>query len=105
MDDKTIQKLLGFLGIARKAGRLVCGTELVTQAVRNKKCCAVLCAADISPNTEKRLTDSCSFHRVPLRKTDIPMEAFSRALGKSSPVAAVAVTEDGFGRAVLSYFS
>ena len=105
MDDITKNKLLGFLGIARKARAVVCGTEGVTQAVREGKCELVLCAGDISQNTHKRLQNTCSYYEVPCIFTEISMDEFSRAVGKMSAVSAIAVTDPGFARKTETYFS
>ena len=104
MQQHEKMKLLGLLGIARKAQKTVLGTELVTQAVREGRCRLVLCASDISANTEKRLSQCCIYYGVMRVVTDISMDELSHACGKASAVAAVAVTDRGFADALLRYF-
>ncbi|MBQ8433008.1 MAG: ribosomal L7Ae/L30e/S12e/Gadd45 family protein [Clostridia bacterium] len=95
------EKLLAALGLCRKAGKLICGTPLVCDALGSgKKPYLVVCASDNSENTAKRLRDRCAFYGVPMVRSQICGEELSRALGKGSRVAAVAVTDEHLCRLV-----
>ena len=49
-------KLLGMLGLAARARKIITGTELVTEKIKSgKKVELVLIAADVSQNTFKKL--------------------------------------------------
>lgn len=97
------QALLGTVGLCRKAGKLIIGTDAVCQALRaGKKPCGVLTANDISQNTNKRLHDKCNTYGVPLWQLPATGEALAHAVGKSAKTAAVAVTEAGLWRLLLS---
>ena len=97
------QALLGAVGLCRKAGKLIIGTDAVCLALREKKKpCGVLAAGDVSENTSKRLQDKCNTYAVPLLRLSAGGEELSRAIGKSSKTAAVAVTDDQLWRLVLS---
>lgn len=59
-------KLLGALGLARRAGKLLLGEDQVLDALKKDAVAFVLLAGDAGPNTTKRTTDKTSFHRIPL---------------------------------------
>ena len=48
-------KILTLLGFCKKAGKLVAGTEKVTELVKKGSPCLVMLSDDISPKTEKEL--------------------------------------------------
>ena len=98
------ERLLGYLGLARKAGRLVIGTEAVTETVRSgqrgRKPYIVFLAADVSDNTEKRIENGCTYYRV--RCITLPIETYvlGHAIGKTGCIAAVGIMDEGFARAM-----
>lgn len=95
--------LLGAVGLCRKAGKLIAGTDAVCQALREKKKpCGVLAAGDISQNTAKRLRDKCGTYGVPLVFIPASGEALAAAVGKGAKTAAVAVTDEGLWNLVRS---
>ena len=54
------------LGLARRAGALVCGTPMICDALRSaKKPFLVVAANDISEGTRKKLTDKCGYYETP----------------------------------------
>ncbi len=95
------QKLLSALGLCKKAGKLICGTPLICDALKGaKKPYAVIMAGDNSENTQKRLRDKCSFYGVELIRIEIDGNSLSGAVGKSGRVSAVAVTDENLYRLV-----
>ena len=94
-------RLLAALGICKKAGGLICGTPMICDALAsNKKPLLVLTASDNSENTEKRLRDKCSFYGVERLSVGIDGGALAHAVGKSSKLSAVAVTDANLCRLV-----
>ena len=103
MPTPETQKVLGALGLCRKAGKTVLGTDAVCEALRgDPRPCAVFAAGDNSENTNKRLRDKCATYAVPLRTLPVSGEELAAALGKSARTAAVAVTDENLCRLVLS---
>ena len=97
------QKLLSALGLCRKAGKLICGTPMICDALRSaKKPYAVIMASDNSENTQKKLGDKCKFYGVELMIPDLDGDALSGAIGKSGRTSAVAVTDENFCRLLKS---
>ena len=95
--------VLGALGLCRKAGKVVIGTDAVIDALRAKvPPHAVFAAGDNSENTNKRLRDKCATYAVPLYPLPANGADLARALGKSAKTAAVAVTDEHLCRLVLS---
>ncbi len=103
METETNGALLGAIGLCRKAGRLILGTDAVCLALREKKKpFGVLAANDVSANTAKRLADKCNTYGVPLRQIGASGEELAAAVGKGAKTAAVAVTDAELWRLVLS---
>ncbi|MBQ9793980.1 MAG: ribosomal L7Ae/L30e/S12e/Gadd45 family protein [Clostridia bacterium] len=94
-----MNRILGVLGLARRAGALAIGTNSVLEAVRKKKAFLVLVAADASENTAKQLLDKSAYYKVPAEKLPFGMLELGHAIGKDHTVA-VAVLQEGF---VVSY--
>ena len=53
-------RVLSALGLAKRAGKVISGTEQVQDAVRDKKAFLVLAARDISDNSRKKITNTCT---------------------------------------------
>lgn len=98
------QKLLSALGLCRKAGRLICGTPLICEALRSegKRPHTVIMASDNSENTQKKLRDKCSFYGVELITPALNGDQLSSAIGKSGRISAVAITDENLCRLIMS---
>lgn len=59
-------RIKGMLGLAKKAGKLVSGEEMVLDAIRSGKAGMVIVTTDASDNSRKLFHDKCSFYRVPV---------------------------------------
>ena len=91
----------GSLGLCAKAGKLIYGVPMIIEAMqKGKKVCLVIEASDTSDNTHKRITDKCSFYGVETIRIDADCIELSSYVGKSSMLAAVAVTDEGFYKMV-----
>ena len=88
-------KLLSTLGLCARARKLVMGTPMVCEAMRDPKTpvVAVLEASDTSDNTHKKLSDKCAFYGVPHYRIAADTATLGRAVGKTGAVAAVGVTD------------
>lgn len=74
---------------------------MVCDAMRaGKKIFLVLEAGDSSANTHKRITDRCTYYRVPHARIDVGMGQLAHALGKSGDLAVVAITDKGLADAI-----
>lgn len=96
-EKNSAEKLLGMLGLCARAGRLICGTSLICDALRDKKeIFMVLMADSVSENTRKRLSDKCKYYGVRLESVKVTTGELAHALGKSGELAAVGVTDKSF---------
>ena len=101
MQNETDAKTLQALGLCARARRLIIGTPMILDAMRGReKPRLVLCAADNAPNTEKRLTDKCTYYGVRLAHLTCDGERLAAAIGKHRRVAAVAVSDEQMCRLV-----
>lgn len=102
MDNaQALQRTLQALGLCAKARRLIAGTEMVCEALRGRqKPYLVLCASDNAPNTDKKLSDKCSYYGVKRVSLSADGAALAAAIGKQHHVAAVAVTDENLCRLV-----
>jgi ribosomal protein L7Ae-like RNA K-turn-binding protein len=60
-------KIYSFLGLARKAGKVVSGDESCGKAIRAGESDLVIIAGDASDNTKKRFTDAGKFNGVAVK--------------------------------------
>ena len=112
IDEKGI---LQMVGLCRKAGKAVIGTDMVCDHLRarsekrgdrnNKNAgeteLLVLEGADTSENTHKKISDKCVYYNVKHIKLTSSCEALGKAVGKRA-TAAVAIADASFCRAILS---
>ncbi len=95
------------LGIARKAGQLVMGTELVMKALagKNPQIHMVLASSGASNNTKKRISDRCSYYNVTQYTIPQTPDELSRLLGKSCTVCCIGITDQGFAEGLKRYLT
>ena len=60
-----MDKVFGLLGLARRAGKVICGEKPSKDAVKFGRACVVVIASDASENTKKNITDSCRYYNIP----------------------------------------
>lgn len=97
-------RLLGAIGLCRRAGKMICGVPLVcTELRKSGRVQAVLAAGDASDNTKKKLNDKCQFYGVRLIFLPYTAEELARAVGKDAPIGAVAITDAQMLRAIEAH--
>ena len=62
MNDRVIS----MLSLAKKAGKLICGEEMVLDFIRSGKRGIVIITSDASDNTKKKFHDKCRYYHVPV---------------------------------------
>lgn len=93
-------RVLGMLGIAVHAGKVVSGGFSCEKAIKEGKAFAVILATDAQKNTVKTITDKCAYRGIALRKYGT-MEELGHAIGKQDR-ACVALTDERLAQAVLA---
>lgn len=98
-------KLDGLLGLCRKSGKMILGTDMVLSAVRSekRKPALVLYAEDVSQNTKKRICNGCTYHHIELRELPLNCGNLGHLLGKSSALAVIGITDEGFSKAICKH--
>ena len=91
-------KVLSYIGLATKAGKLVSGEFMTEKAVKEGSAALVIVAQDASDNTKKMFTNMCSFYNVPIVIMQ-EKEILGHAMGKQFR-ASLAITDPGFADAI-----
>ncbi len=101
-------KVISLIGIAKKAGKVLNGTERVVDSVRKKEKNGVkllLCSADASQNTVKRIGNTSSFYKIPFYTLSIDKSELGRITGSDSLVSVIGITDAGFCKAMTDRLS
>ncbi|MDO5141899.1 MAG: ribosomal L7Ae/L30e/S12e/Gadd45 family protein [Eubacteriales bacterium] len=96
----TNDPVLQLLGLARRAGKLAFGDELVREACVDKKARCVLIAADAGVSTAKKAAFYAQSANVPAVTLPHSKDALGAAIGKNG-CAVCAVTDIGLAAAAL----
>ena len=105
ISEENERKLLSSLGLCARARALIIGAPMVIDSVRDaaKSPKLGIEASDTSENTHKRICDKCSYYGIKHIRLGAGIEALSDAVGKSSSVAAVAVSDENFYKLLMKY--
>ena len=60
------KKVLSYVGIATKSGKIASGEFLTEKSVKDGSAYLVIVAEDASDNTKKMFTNMCNFYGVPI---------------------------------------
>lgn len=93
-----MKRALSMLGLCMRAGKLISGEKACVQAIRTGGACAVLLDGAAAKNTEKAVSDACSYHGVPLIRT--PENELGCAIGKPGRMVA-AITDPSMAGRIL----
>lgn len=94
----SVNKILGLLGIAAKAGKLASGEFAAGQALKARKAWLTIVAEDASANTKKQFRDKCEHVRCPLLVISTKQE-LAHAIGKGER-SCIAVLDQGLAAAI-----
>ena len=95
MQDYT-EKIGSVLSLARKAGAIIAGTELVIDSMRRGKACRIYISSDVSPGTLKKLKDKAAYYKIEAETLDMTMDELAHRVGFLRPTAAVSLTDKNF---------
>ncbi len=91
MDKKRI---MGFLGLCRKAGKLLIGHDAVKESIVKNKAVLVLLSADASDRLKQEAKNLVSDKNIKLIITPFSSDDFYSGIGKKSSI--FSVTDKGF---------
>ena len=99
------KKLLGLLGFAARARKLICGADLCRDSIRRGQLLLVLVASDAAPNTSKRIADACRYYETDMCQVPIPSAVLSKQIGKTGAIAVIGVTDANFASGITALFN
>lgn len=97
--SRAKSKIISYIGLATKAGKIVSGEFSTEKAVKEGKAFIVIVAEDASDNTKKKFSNMCIHYKVPIfffgKKTEL-----GHGMGKESR-ASLALLDKGLTDAVM----
>lgn len=91
-------KYLNFLGICRKAGKLIAGTEKCKSLINKNQAYLIILANDISQKTEKEFV-FLTKEKIKVVRTPYSLDEMAAALGVRAGV--YAVTDENFAKEII----
>ena len=93
-----MDKILGFIGIAKRAGKVSVGSFVCETSIKSGTSRLVIIARDASYKTKKTITDACNYYNVPFLEFS-DMESLGRITGGGEKVV-VSINDKEFAKAI-----
>ncbi|GFI61091.1 putative ribosomal protein YlxQ [Clostridiales bacterium] len=93
------RKLLQFLGLCQRAGKMVSGETSVSGAIKDGSAELVIVAQNASDNTKKKFSDSAAYYNRNIVFFGDKFE-LGKAIGKDER-AVIAVIDNGFAKKIV----
>lgn len=97
-------KILGLIGLCKKAGKIVAGAQLCEKEIRAGKSELVIIANDISKTGLKAITDVCNHYCVRYIMCS-DMNDLGKAVGALGDRSVISVNDKGFSDAILKKYN
>lgn len=97
-------KILGLIGLCKKAGKIVAGAALCEKEIRTRKSELIIIANDISKTGLKAVIDICNHYSVRYIVCS-DMNSLGKAVGAAGDRSVVSVNDKGFSEAILKKFT
>lgn len=97
-----MNKTLGMLGLAKRAGKVTDGEFLCEKAIKSGQSRLIIIAEDISEAAKKSVINTCAYYGVEYIVFAGSAE-LGKAIGKDGRMV-VSVNDDGFKSAILSKY-
>ncbi len=100
----NMKDAMGFLGICRKANKLLCGHDVCKESIIKSTAELIMLSSDASERLEREMRHICACNgkNIPVIRTICTMEDFAVGIGKKSAV--FSVTDTGFATKLLQKF-
>lgn len=95
-----MNKVLGMLGLTKRAGKVLSGEFKSLQAIKSGQSQLIIIASDISENGRKSIVNACRFYGVEYIELGKSLE-IGKAIGEDSRMV-VSVNDGNFKNAILS---
>ncbi len=96
-----VDKFLQFMGLIKRAGKLLEGYNKCEEAIRRNRVHFVIMSQDVSKNTWAKFLSYNDKYKVPVEKTIYTGEEIGNAIG-SSEIKVVGVTDKNMGKALMN---
>lgn len=93
-----MKKILGFIGIAKKAGKVSVGSFVCETDIKSGASELIIIACDASDKTKKALTDACNYYKVPFLEFS-DKESLGAITGGGEKVV-ISVNDKGLAKAI-----
>ncbi|UQS85475.1 ribosomal L7Ae/L30e/S12e/Gadd45 family protein [Apilactobacillus apisilvae] len=93
MTDKD--KILNFIGIAKRAGKVTTGEDILLSAIKNNKVKFLLVASDTGQSSYKKFMDKSSYYGIPVNNMFLKNE-LSNAIGMKRTI--IGISDNGFAK-------
>lgn len=94
-----MKRSLNYLGIAKRSGNLICGTDMVIKSLSSGKVKIILLASDASENTKDKIIKKAFYYQIQVFEVFSSRE-LSNAVG-ADHLMIMAITDDGLTKAFL----
>lgn len=93
-----MHKAYGLLGISAKAGKVISGTDIVVEAIKNREVFLVIVAEDTSEKTKKNIKFYCDKYQIEMYIYGNIFEN-SKAIGKQNR-GIIAIKDENLSKAI-----
>lgn len=101
MKSDAKKSLLGMLGLCRRSGDLICGSDIVcTELSSARPPLLVIVAAEASAATVDKVTRKCFHYGVECIVAAVSTEELGHAIGKTGAVATVGMRDANFAKRI-----
>lgn len=104
MSVKQNRRILGMLGFAMRAGKVLIGTDTVCRTVAKPNSGGirlVLIASGASDATRKKLSSKCEFYGIQTVEIDMTTDELGSLLGKTYSPACAGITDESFASEIV----
>ena len=99
-----MKKLLGMLGLAKRAGKVSTGTFICEKMIKSRAAKLVILANDASENTAKTIRDACNSYNISIIQCS-DMSELGHWVGANADRAVVSVNDNNFAKAISDIYN
>jgi len=94
------ERILGAMGLAKRAGKLVIGAQMCEETIRAGKAVLTLLCSDMSENSQKKLHAALKIKNSPYIVLPSTKEELAKRFGKKAYVVSCVITDMSFIRII-----
>ena len=99
-----VKEIMGFLGLSRRAGKLLCGHDAVIESIVKDKAELIILSSDASERLKNEIKHAATYgdRNILVIETEFLMQDFYQGIGKKSAV--YSVTDKSFKEKLETMF-